>query len=70
MNYKHQQQQFEIEIKFKPSKFWINKFDQPLEILYHTIDSLNNIDEEIDYIMNLEYEIPYELIKQIRIYTI
>tara|TARA_R100000995_G_C3357952_1_gene66007 strand:+ start:30 stop:203 length:174 start_codon:yes stop_codon:yes gene_type:complete len=40
------------------------------EILYHSFNDLNKINEELEYIMNLEEIIPMNLITQIRIYEL
>ena len=40
------------------------------ETLYHTFNDLTKINEELEYIMNLEEKLPMNLITQIRVYTI
>ena len=40
------------------------------EVMYHTFNDLSKINEELEYIMNLEEKIPMNLITQIRIYKL
>ena len=40
------------------------------EIMYHTFNNLTKINEELEYIMNLEEKIPMNLITQIRVYKL
>ena len=40
------------------------------EVMYHTFNDLTKINEELEYIMNLEEKIPMNLITQIRIYKL
>ena len=40
------------------------------EVMYHTFNDITKINEELEYIMNLEEKIPMNLITQIRIYKL
>ena len=40
------------------------------ETLYHTFNDLTKINEELEYIMNLEEKLPMNLITEIRIYEL
>ena len=40
------------------------------EVMYHTFNDLTKINEELEYIMNLEEKLPMNLITQIRIYKL
>ena len=40
------------------------------EVMYHTFNDLTKINEELEYIMNLEEKIPMNLITQIRVYKL
>ena len=51
---------FEMEIKL----------DHEFEILYHTFNDLNKINEELEWIMNIDEKLPMNLITQIRIYKL
>ena len=51
---------YEIEIKL----------NHEFEIMYHTFNDLTKINEELEYIMNLEEKIPMNLITQIRVYKL
>ena len=51
---------YEIEIKL----------NHEFEIMYHSFNDLTKIDQELEYIMNLEEKIPMNLITQIRIYKL
>ena len=44
------------------------KLNHEFEIMYHSFNDLTKIDQELEYIMNLEEKIPMNLITQIRIY--
>ena len=46
------------------------KLNHEFEILYHTFNDLTKINEELEYIMNLEEKLPMNLITQIRIYEL
>jgi hypothetical protein len=46
------------------------KLNHEFEILYHTFNDLNKINEELEWIMNLDEKLPLNLITQIRIYTL
>ena len=51
---------YEIEIKL----------NHEFEIMYHSFNDLTKIDQELEYIMNLEEKIPMNLITQIRVYKL
>jgi len=40
------------------------------EVMYHTFNDLTKINEELNYIMNLEEKLPMSLITQIRVYKL
>ena len=44
--------------------------DHDFEIMYHSFNDLTKINEELEWIMNLEEKLPMNLITQIRIYTL
>jgi len=46
------------------------KLNHEFEIMYHTFNDLTKINEELEYIMNLEEKIPMNLITQIRVYKL
>ena len=46
------------------------KLNHEFEIMYHSFNDLTKIDQELEYIMNLEEKIPMNLITQIRIYKL
>mgnify|MGYP005745617841 FL=1 len=46
------------------------KLDHKFEVMYHTFNDLNKINEELYYIMNLEEIIDYKLITNINIYKL
>ena len=46
------------------------KLNHEFEIMYHTFNDLTKINEELEYIMNLEEKLPMNLITQIRIYEL
>ena len=46
------------------------KLNHEFEILYHTFNDINKINEELEWIMNLEEKLPMNLITQIRIYEL
>ena len=46
------------------------KLNHKFEILYHTFNDLNKINEELEWIMNIEEKLPMNLITQIRIYPL
>ena len=51
---------YEIEIKL----------NHEFEVMYHTFNDLTKINEELEYIMNLEEKLPMNLITQIRVYKL
>ena len=51
---------YEIEIKL----------NHEFEVMYHTFNDLTRINEELEYIMNLEEKLPMNLITQIRVYKL
>ena len=51
---------YEIEIKL----------NHEFEVMYHSFNDLTKINEELEYIMNLEEKIPMNLITQIRVYKL
>ena len=46
------------------------KLNHEFEIMYHSFNDLSKINEELEYIMNLEEKLPMNLITQIRIYEL
>ena len=46
------------------------KLNHEFEIMYHSFNDLTKIDQELEYIMNLEEKIPMNLITQIRVYKL
>ena len=46
------------------------KLDHEFEIMYHTFNDLNKINEELKWLMNLENPIEVKLITQIKIYKL
>tara|TARA_B110000211_G_scaffold214436_1_gene255865 strand:+ start:660 stop:839 length:180 start_codon:yes stop_codon:yes gene_type:complete len=46
------------------------KLNHEFEIMYHSFNDLTKIDQELEYIMNLEERIPMNLITQIRVYKL
>jgi len=40
------------------------------EVMYHTFDDLTKITEELEWLMNLETPLSYQLITSIRIYEL
>ena len=46
------------------------KLNHEFEIMYHTFNDLSKINEELEYIMNLEEKLPMNLITQIRVYKL
>ena len=46
------------------------KLNHEFEIMYHTFNNLNKINEELEYIMNLEEKLSMNLITQIRVYKL
>ena len=46
------------------------KLNHEFEVLYHSFNDLTKINEELEWIMNLEEKLPMNLITQIRIYTL
>ena len=46
------------------------KLNHEFEIMYHSFNDLTKIDQELEYIMNLEEKLPMNLITQIRIYNL
>ncbi len=46
------------------------KLNHEFEIMYHSFDDLTNINEELEYIMNVDQQLPMNLITQIRIYEL
>ena len=51
---------YEIEIKL----------NHEFEVMYHTFNDITKINEELEYIMNLEEKLPMNLITQIRVYKL
>tara|TARA_R100000315_G_scaffold56096_1_gene30334 strand:- start:43 stop:204 length:162 start_codon:yes stop_codon:yes gene_type:complete len=46
------------------------KLNHEFEIMYHTFNNLNKINEELEYIMNIDEKLPMNLITEIRIYEL
>ena len=46
------------------------KLNHEFEIMYHSFNDLTNINEELEYIMNVDEKLPMNLITQIRIYEL
>ena len=46
------------------------KLNHEFEVMYHSFNDLSKINEELEYIMNLEEKLPMNLITQIRIYQL
>ena len=46
------------------------KLNHEFEVMYHTFNDITKINEELEYIMNLEEKLPMNLITQIRIYKL
>jgi hypothetical protein len=46
------------------------KLNHEFEVMYHSFNDLTKINEELEYIMNLEEKIPINLITQIRVYKL
>jgi hypothetical protein len=46
------------------------KLNHEFEVMYHTFNDLTKINEELEWIMNLEEKIPMNLITQIRVYKL
>ncbi len=46
------------------------KLNHEFEVMYHTFNDLTKINEELEYIMNLEEKLPMNLITQIRVYKL
>ena len=46
------------------------KLNHEFEIMYHTFNDLTKINEELEYIMNVDQQLPMNLITQIRIYEL
>jgi hypothetical protein len=46
------------------------KLNHEFEVMYHSFNDLTKINEELEYIMNLEEKIPMNLITQIRVYKL
>tara|TARA_R110000765_G_scaffold411403_1_gene510522 strand:+ start:956 stop:1123 length:168 start_codon:yes stop_codon:yes gene_type:complete len=46
------------------------KLNHEFEILYHSFNDLSKINEELEYIMNIDLKIPMKLIESIRIYKL
>ena len=58
-------------MKLNPYKYEMEiSLNHEFEILYHTFNDLSKINEELEYIMNLEEKLPMNLITQIRIYEL
>ena len=51
---------YEIEIKL----------NHEFEVMYHSFNDLTKINEELEYIMNLEEKLPMNLITQLRVYKL
>ena len=63
---------YEMEIKFKEEFIYeiLKSANIPVEVIYHTFNDLSKIDQELEWIMNCDEEIPMSLIKSIRIYEL
>jgi hypothetical protein len=46
------------------------KLNHEFEVMYHSFNDLTKINEELEYIMNLEEKLPMSLITQIRVYKL
>ena len=46
------------------------KLNHEFEVMYHTFNDLTKINEELEWIMNLEEKLPMNLITQLRIYKL
>ena len=46
------------------------KLNHEFEVMYHTFNDLTKINEELEWIMNLEEKLPMNLITQIRVYNV
>ena len=46
------------------------KLNHEFEIMYHSFNDLTKINEELEYIMNVDQQLPMNLITQIRIYEL
>ena len=46
------------------------KLNHEFEIMYHSFNDLTNINEELEYIMNIDEKLPMNLITEIRIYEL
>ena len=46
------------------------KLNHEFEIMYHSFKDLTKINEELEYIMNVDQQLPMNLITQIRIYEL
>ena len=46
------------------------KLNHEFEVMYHTFNDLTKINEELEWIMNLEEKLPMNLITQIRVYKL
>ena len=46
------------------------KIDNEYEVMYHTFNDLTKITEELEWLMNLETPLSYQLITSINIYKL
>lgn len=46
------------------------KLDHEFEVMYHTFNDLTKITEELEWLMNLENPLSYQLITSINIYKL
>ncbi len=46
------------------------KLDHEYEVMYHTFNDLTEITKELEWLMNLETPLSYQLITSIRIYEL
>jgi hypothetical protein len=46
------------------------KLNHEFEVMYHSFNNLSKINEELEYIMNCDEQLPMNLIIQIRIYQL
>jgi len=46
------------------------KLNHEFEVMYHTFNDLTKINEELEWIMNLEEKLPMNLITQLRVYKL
>jgi hypothetical protein len=46
------------------------KLNHEFEVMYHTFNDLTKINEELEWIMNLEEKLPMNLITQLKVYKL